>query len=66
MLCLEHSFGGAYNWTLRKVDQKYVDNFEMWCWRGVEEIGLTDRVRNEVASHTATKAKLHTIQKTAN
>jgi hypothetical protein len=22
---------GAETWTLRKVDQKYMENFEMWC-----------------------------------
>jgi hypothetical protein len=34
--------------TLRKVDQKYLDSFEMWCWRKMERISWTDRVRNEV------------------
>jgi hypothetical protein len=24
---------GAKTWTLRKVDQKYLESFEMWCWR---------------------------------
>jgi hypothetical protein len=23
---------GAETWTLQKVDQKYLENFEMWCW----------------------------------
>jgi hypothetical protein len=27
---------GAETWTLRKVDQKYLKNFEMWCWRRME------------------------------
>jgi hypothetical protein len=38
---------GAEKWTLRKVDQKYLESFEMWCWRRMEEISWTDRVRNE-------------------
>jgi hypothetical protein len=38
---------GAVTWTLRKVDQKYLESFEMWCWRRMEEISWTDRVRNE-------------------
>jgi hypothetical protein len=25
-------------WTLPKVDQKYLDSFEMWCWRRIENI----------------------------
>jgi hypothetical protein len=39
---------GAENWTLRKLDQKYLESFEMWCWRRMEKITWTDRVRNEV------------------
>ena len=25
-------------WTLRKVDQKYLGSFEMWCWRMMEHL----------------------------
>jgi hypothetical protein len=42
---------GAETWTLRKFDQKYLESFEMWCWRRMEEISWTDRVRNEEALH---------------
>jgi hypothetical protein len=38
---------GAENWTLRAVDQKELESFEMWCWRGMEKISWTDHVRNE-------------------
>jgi hypothetical protein len=24
---------GAETWTLRKVDQKHMESFKMWCWR---------------------------------
>jgi hypothetical protein len=24
---------GAETWTLRAVDQKLMESFEMWCWR---------------------------------
>jgi hypothetical protein len=27
---------GAETWTLRKVDQKYLESFEMCCWRRME------------------------------
>ena len=27
---------GAENWTLRAVDQKHLESFEMWCWRRME------------------------------
>jgi hypothetical protein len=32
--------------TLRAVDQKHLERFEVWCWRRME-ISWTDRVRNE-------------------
>jgi hypothetical protein len=38
---------GAETWTLRKIDQKYLESFEMWCWRRMENISWTDRVGNE-------------------
>jgi len=37
---------GAEPWTLRTVDQKQMQSFEMWCWRRMERISWTDRVRN--------------------
>ena len=24
---------GAETWTLRAADKKYLESFEMWCWR---------------------------------
>jgi len=38
---------GAESWTIRAVDQKHLESFEMWCWRRMEKISWTDRVRNE-------------------
>jgi len=38
---------GAETWTLRGVDQKHLESFEMWCWRRMEKISWTDHVRNE-------------------
>jgi hypothetical protein len=29
---------GAETWTLQKVDQKYLERTEMWCWRRMEGI----------------------------
>jgi len=39
---------GVESWTLRKVDWKYPESFEMWCWEGMGKISWTDQVRNEV------------------
>ena len=41
------AFYGAGTWTLRAVDQKRLESFEMWCWRRMEKISWTDHVRNE-------------------
>jgi hypothetical protein len=29
---------GAETWALKKVEQKYLESFEMWCWRRMEKI----------------------------
>jgi hypothetical protein len=29
---------GAEIWTLRAVDHKHLESFEMWCWRRMEKI----------------------------
>jgi hypothetical protein len=54
---------GAETWTLRKVGQKYLESFEMWCWRRVE-ISWTDRVRNEEVLHRVKEERniVHTIK----
>jgi hypothetical protein len=37
VLHLEHSTVHAKIWTLQKVDQKYLERLEMWCWRRMEK-----------------------------
>jgi hypothetical protein len=37
---------GAETWTLRAVDQKHLESFDMWCWRRMEKISWTDHLRN--------------------
>jgi hypothetical protein len=53
---------GAETWTLHKVDQKYLESFEMLCWRRME-ISWTDRVRNEVLYTVEGRNILHAIKK---
>jgi hypothetical protein len=45
ILCI--ALYGAETWKLQTADQKYLESFEMWCWKRME-ISWTDRVRNEV------------------
>ena len=42
---------GVETWTLRAVDQKHLESFEMWCSRRMEKITWTDHVRNEDVLH---------------
>jgi hypothetical protein len=59
---------GADTWILRKVDQKYLESFEMWCWRKMEKISWTDRVRNEEVLHRVKEERniIQTTKKKAN
>jgi hypothetical protein len=52
---------GAEMGTLQKVDQKYLEIFEMWCWRRIE-ISWTDHVRNDEVLHRVKEERniLHT------
>jgi hypothetical protein len=42
---------GADIWMLWKVDWKYLEGFEVWCWRRMEKISWTNCVRNEEVLH---------------
>jgi hypothetical protein len=56
---------GDATWTLRKVDRKYLESFEMWCWRIMEKIIWIDRVRNEEVLHRVKEERnvVHTIKR---
>jgi hypothetical protein len=55
---------GAETWLLGKVDHKYLESFEVWCWRRMEKISWTNRVRNEeVLGGVKERNILHTIKK---
>jgi hypothetical protein len=56
---------GAEIWTLRKVDQKYPEKFEMRCWRKMKKISWTDRVKNEEVLHRVKEERniLHTVKR---
>jgi hypothetical protein len=53
---------GAESSTLRKVDQKYLESFETWCWRRMEKIIWTGRVRNEEVLHRVKKKGISYIK----
>jgi hypothetical protein len=56
---------GAETWTLGKVDQKYLESSDMWCWRRLEKISWTDHVRNEEVLHRVKEERniVHTIKR---
>jgi hypothetical protein len=39
------AFYGADTWTLQKVYHKCPRSFEVWCWRELEKIKLTNGVK---------------------
>jgi hypothetical protein len=55
---------GAETWTLRKLDQKCLESFEMWCWRRMEKISWACCVNNEAVLHREKETRniLHTIR----
>jgi len=55
---------GAETWTVRKVDQKKLESFEMWYWRIMEKISCTHRAKNEVLNRVTEKRNiLHAIKR---
>jgi len=38
---------GAETWKIHAVDQKHLENSEIWCWRRMEKISWSNHVRNE-------------------
>jgi hypothetical protein len=56
---------GVETWTLSKVDQKYLESFEMLCWRRMEKISWTDHVRNKEVLHRVNEERniVHTIKR---
>ena len=51
-------------WIVRRVAQKYLGSFEMWCWRRMENINWTDRVRNEEVLHRVKERNIiHTVKR---
>jgi hypothetical protein len=45
--------------------QKYVGSFGMWCWRRLEKISWTDRVKSEDVLHGVKKERniLRTVKR---
>ena len=56
---------GAETWTLRAADQKYMESFEICCWRRMEIISWTDHVRSDEVLLRVNKQRniLHEIRK---
>jgi len=51
--------------TFRKVDDKYLETFEMWCWIRMAKISWTDHVRSEEVLQRVVEDRniLHTIKR---
>jgi hypothetical protein len=55
----------AETWILRKIDQKYLGSFEMWCWGTMEKISWTRHVKNEEVLYRVKEERisLYTIER---
>jgi hypothetical protein len=62
---LVKSLCGAETRTLRKVDQKYLERFEMWSWRRMNNISCIRHVRNEEVLQTVKEKRniLYTMER---
>jgi hypothetical protein len=51
--------------TFQKLDQKYLQSKEMWCWRRMKKISWTDCVRNEDVLNGVKEEgnNLHTVER---
>jgi len=49
---------GAETWTLGIGDHKYLENFEMWCWRRTEKICWTDHLRKKGVHYINKRGRL--------
>ena len=38
---------GSETWTLTKLERKYLESFELWCWRRIEKLKWPEKVINE-------------------
>jgi hypothetical protein len=56
---------GVETWTLQKLDHKYLESFEIWCWRRMEEISWMGHINNEAVLHRVKEERnnLHTIRR---
>jgi len=41
---------GSETWTLGKNEERVLNAFETWCWRGMLKINWTDRITNDECS----------------
>ena len=38
---------GSETWTVGKTEERVINAFETWCWRGILKIKWTDRITND-------------------
>jgi hypothetical protein len=52
------ALNGSENVTLGEVNQKYLERFELWCWRRTEKVNWSDSPKNEEAILRVTEKKI--------
>ena len=51
-------FYGAETWTLRRNEQKLLEEFEIWIWRRMERVKWTDKIKNAFVLERVGKGRI--------
>jgi hypothetical protein len=46
-------------WTLRKLERKDLESFEMWCWRIMEKMKWSEKVTNDEVLECVEEERTH-------
>ena len=45
--CISHHMYGCESWTIKKVERRRIDAFELWCWIRLFRVPWTARRSNQ-------------------
>ena len=48
----------AETWTLRRNEQKLLEEFEMWIWRRMERVKCTDKIKNAIVLERVVEGRI--------
>jgi hypothetical protein len=57
---------GSENWALGKLERKYLESFEMWCFRRLEKIKWSEKVIDEEVLERIGEKRINIMHTKAN